>query len=120
MQFLTDPLAAKEHDAKKSGLEEKGRQHLIGHERADDWPRLVGKHRPVGAELVGHHNARDDPHAEGHREDLLPVGEQGEIGLIPRAHPKPVQDREVTREPNGEGWEDDVERDCEGELEPCQ
>ena len=51
----------------------------IGIQRADDRAGLEGKDRPVGAELVGYDNARNDPHAEGHRKDLEPVSV--EIGV---------------------------------------
>ena len=51
---------------------------------------------------------------------VLPVVKESEIGLIPCPHPKPVKDREITRKPNGEGWEDDVKGHCESKLQPCQ
>ena len=74
-------LHAEQHHAEEAGLEEEGGQHLIGHQRPDDRPGPVGEDRPVGAELVGHDDARDDAHREGDGEDLQPVAEQVEIGL---------------------------------------
>jgi hypothetical protein len=65
-----DALHAEQHDAEEAGLEEEGGQHLVAHQRADDRAGLVGEGRPVGAELVGHHDARHDAHAEGDGEDL--------------------------------------------------
>ena len=76
---LPDLVHAEQHHAEEAGLEEEGGQHLIGHQRADDRPGLVGEHRPVGAELVGHDDARDDAHGEDDGEDLQPVAEQVEI-----------------------------------------
>ncbi len=76
MQPVADAFEAEQHDAEKSRFEKECGQHLIGHQRADDRPGLVGEHRPVGAELVRHHDARDDAHAEGDGEDLQPVIEE--------------------------------------------
>jgi hypothetical protein len=84
MQRLADPVHAEQHDAQEAGLEEEGRQHLVGHQRADHRPDLVGEDRPVGAELVGHDDARHHAHAEGEREDLQPVLEQVEIDRAAR------------------------------------
>ena len=82
MQFRADAVEPEQHDAEKAGLEKEGGQHLIAHQRTDDRPGLVGKHAPVGAELVGHDDARDDAHAEGHGKDRLPEIEQVHIDLI--------------------------------------
>jgi len=76
MQLVADTLQTEQHDAEKAGFEEECGQHLISHQRTDDRPGLVGEHRPVGAELVRHHDAGDDAHAEGDGEDLQPVIEE--------------------------------------------
>ncbi len=118
MQSRAHLGAAEEHDAEEARLEEEGAQHLVTHERADDGPRPVGEDRPVGAELVGHHDARDHAHAEGDGEDHLPVVEEPQVEIVAGPQMQAVQDGEIAREANGEGREDDVERHRERELEP--
>ena len=120
VQAAADLVHAEQHDAQEPGLEEEGRQHLVGHQRADDGPRPVGEHRPVGAELVGHDQARDHAHAEGDREDLQPVFEQVEIDRPAGPQPQPFEDGEIAREPDREGRKDEMERDGEGELQAGQ
>ena len=78
MQPGTDALQAEQHDAEEARFEEERGQHLIGHQRADHGAGLVGEGRPVGAELVGHHDAGHDAHAERDGEDLEPVVEQAD------------------------------------------
>src|SRR6266542_2309382 len=63
-------LEAEQHDAEEAGLEEERSQYFIGHQRADHRTRFVGEGRPVGAELVGHHDARHHAHAERDGKDL--------------------------------------------------
>ena len=116
VQPLAHLLAPEEHDPEEPGLEEEGRQHLIGHQRADHRPGLVGKHRPVGAELVGHHDARHHAHAEGDGKDLLPVLEQRQIGAVAGPQPLRVEHGEIACQTDGEGRKDDVKRDGKGEL----
>jgi hypothetical protein len=66
-------LDAEQHHAEKPGLEKESRQYFVGHERADDRARLVGEHRPVRSELIGHDDAGDDTHAKDDGENLDPV-----------------------------------------------
>ncbi len=120
VQPLADLVHPEQHHAEEAGLEEEGGQHLIGHERADDRPGPVGEDRPVGAELVGHDDAGDDAHREGDREDLQPVAEQVEIGVLARLQPQRLEHREIGSEPDREGREDEVERDRERELDSRQ
>jgi len=87
VQRAADAVHAEQHDAQEAGLEEEGGQHLVGHHRPDDGACLVGEGRPVGAELIGHDDARDHAHAEGQRKDFQPVLEQVEIDLTPRPQP---------------------------------
>ena len=73
MQLVADTVEPEQHDAEKARFKKEGGQHLVSHQRADDRSGLVREHRPVGAELVGHHDAGDDAHAEGDSENLQPV-----------------------------------------------
>ncbi len=57
MQAWPDLAHAEQHHAEETRLEKEGRQHFISHQRAEDAARLVGEHRPIGAELVGHDDA---------------------------------------------------------------
>ena len=120
MQLRPDPLQAEQHDAEKTRLEEKCRQHLIGHQRADHRAGLVGKCRPVGAELVGHHDARYHAHAERNGEDLQPVIEQVDEDVPAGPEPEGFEHRQVARKSDREGREHDVERHREGELRAGQ
>jgi len=120
MQSAADALHAEQHDAEEAGLQEEGGQHLVGHERPEHRPGPVGKHRPVGAELVGHDHAGHHAHAEGEREDLQPVLEQGQIDGAAGAQPQPFEHGEIAGQPDRERREHDVERHREGELHPGQ
>ena len=102
VQALADLLHAEQHHAEESGFEEKRRQHLVGHQRADDRPGLVREHRPVGAELVRHHDARHHAHREHDREDLQPVLEQIQVERLAGLEPQRFEHGEVTREPDRE------------------
>ncbi len=66
------PVPAEKHDAQKGGLQEKGGEHFIAQQRPQHIAHLVGKHGPVGAELVGEHHTGNHPHAEGHGKNLDP------------------------------------------------
>ena len=120
VQPRADALQAEQHDAEEAGLEEEGGQHLVGHQRADHGPGLVGEHRPVGAELVGHHDARHDAHAEGDGEDLQPVIEQVDEDVASGPQPERFQHRQIARQPDRERREDDVKGHGESELRPRQ
>ena len=47
-----DPGGSEQHHPEEACLEEEGGQHLIGHQRPDHRPGLVGERAPIGAELV--------------------------------------------------------------------
>ena len=113
-----DAVAAEQHDAEEARFEEEGGEHLVADEGAEHRADLVREDRPVGAELVGHHHARDDAHAEGDGEDRLPLLEQGKISLVPPPQPERVQHGQEACEADGEGRKDDMRRDREGELDP--
>ena len=76
MQLVADALQPEQHYAEESRLEKECGEHFIGHQRADHGAGLVGEHRPVGAELIRHHDAGNDAHAEGDGENLQPVIEE--------------------------------------------
>ena len=117
MHRLRHAVDAEEHDAEEPRLQEEGGQHLVAHQRPDDRAGLVGEDAPVGAELVAHHDARHDAHAEGEREGLHPDAEEADVVVAPGPEPQPLQHGEIAAEPDGEGGEDDVEGDGEGELQ---
>ena len=85
MQPAPDLLHAEQHDAEEAGFQEEGGQHLVAHQRPDHRAGLVGERAPVGAELVGHHQAGHDAHAEDEGEDLHPVAEQVEVDAAARS-----------------------------------
>ncbi len=123
MQSRADPRQAEQHHAEKPRLQKEGRQHLVTHQRPDDRTGLVREHAPVGAELVAHDDARDDAHAERHREDLLPVIEEVEKDDCDRSTSQSAFEHgQVARQPDRNRREDDVKADREGELQPreCQ
>jgi len=120
VKFLPNLVHAEQHHAEETRFEEEGGEHFIGHERADHRTGLVRKHRPVGAELIRHDDARDDAHREGDREDLQPVAEEIEILLPPGLQPKAFEHGEVARQPDREGGKDEVEADRERELDTRQ
>ena len=120
VQPLPHPLHPEQHHAQESGFEEEGGQHLVGHQRADDRSRLVGEDRPVGAELIGHDDARDDAHGKDDGEDLQPVFEQIEIERLAGPQPQPFEHRQIARQPDRKGREDEVEAHREGELDTRQ
>ena len=120
VQAGADLVAAEQHDAKEARLKEKRGQNLVGHQGADDGAGLVGEDRPVGSELVGHDDAGDDAHGEGHGEYLHPVMEEADIAFLAGDVVQPVQNGEIAGEPDGEGGEDEMEAHREGELKTCQ
>ena len=65
-------VAAEQQDAEEGRFEEERGEHLVAGERPDDVAGDDREAAPVGAELVGQHDARDDAHAERDREDLGP------------------------------------------------
>ncbi len=117
MQARADAIPAEQHDTEKTRFEEECRQHLVSQQGAGNATGELRKGAPVGAELVGHDDARDHPHAEVDREYLHP--EMVEIA-IERAlgfQPQAFQHRQVTGQADGDGREDDVKRNGEGELD---
>ena len=120
MQLVTDPLKAEEHYAEEPGFEEKCGEYLIGHQRADNGTGPVGERGPVGAELVGHHDARHHAHAERDGKDLQPIIEQVDEDFASGPQPQGFEHCEKTRKSDREGGKHDVKRHRECELCPGQ
>src|SRR3546814_488276 len=68
------------------------------------------------AGLEAHHDARHHAHAERHREDLQPEKVKVAPQRLARAQPAPSEERQPVRQADGEGREQDVERNHEREL----
>ncbi len=120
MQPGPDALPAEQHDAQEPGFEEERRQDFVCEQRSRHAAGEIGEVAPVGAELVGHHEARHHAHAEVDGEDLRP--EQVEVAKDHALRPQParLEHREVAREADRDRRENDVERDREPELDPGQ
>jgi hypothetical protein len=82
-----------------------------------DRARETGEARPVGAELIAHHDAGDDAHAEGDCEDLRP--EQAKIFVVRLTgfQPAPFEDGDEAGEADAERRKHDVKRDGERKLD---
>jgi hypothetical protein len=106
--------------AKKWTLEEEGRYHLVGQQRAEDVAAHLGQTRPVGAELVAHHHAGDDAHAKANGEGLQPEAVEVVEGVAPGLQPQRLEHREVAREADRQRRKNDVKSDGESELQARQ
>ncbi len=116
MQLTADLVDPEQHYAEKTSFKEEGGQHFIRHQRPDHRPGLVRKHRPVGAELIGHDNARDDTHRENYSENLQPIAIEVSVNAFAGLEPKPFENGKKARKPNREGRKQKVEADSEREL----
>ena len=72
MQPWPNAVPAKQHHPEKTGFEEEGGQHFVGQQRAGNAAGKLRETAPVGAKLVGHHQAGDDAHAKIDGENLRP------------------------------------------------
>ena len=72
MQPARHAVAAEQQDAEEGRLQEERGQHLVADQRPDHIADDRREAAPVGAELVGQHDARDDAHRERHGENLGP------------------------------------------------
>ena len=116
VQAGAHPLHPEQHHPEEARLQEEGGQHLIAEQRPEHGSGLVREDRPVGAELVAHHQPRHDAHGEGYGEDLQPVAVGVEIDWLVGGEPEGFQHREIARQPDGESREQEVPDDREGEL----
>lgn len=87
MQAAAHTVPAKQHDAKETRLEEEGGQYFIGQQRSGHGAGKLGETAPVGAELVGHDQARDDAHAEVDGKNLRPEVIEVAVDLLVGAQP---------------------------------
>ncbi|MDT4861548.1 hypothetical protein FQZ97_961570 [compost metagenome] len=103
MQPRPDAVPAEQHHAQEARFQEEGGQHLIGQQRSGDAARKLREARPVGAELIGHDQAGNDPHAEVQREDLDPELVQGPVHRVLGVEPACFQERQETCQPDRDG-----------------
>src|SRR4029077_3496204 len=87
-------------------------------ERALNRSSTFRQDAPVGAELERHDDPADHPHAEGEGEELEPKIEDPPVELVACPQPRAFERGKPCREPDREGWKDDVETDDESELQP--
>ena len=113
-------VEAEQQHAEEGRLQEERRQHFVADQRPE---HVAGDHReaaPVGAELVGQHDARHHAHRERDREDLGPEPHQPLVALVAGAQPDRAERGDIGRQPDGEARENDVKNDGEGELQTGQ
>src|SRR6202007_356591 len=113
-------VATEEHDAEERRFQHEGSEGLVAQQRPLDRSGALGQYAPVGAELEGHHDAADHAHAERQSKYLEPEVEDPPIKLVAGQQSHAFKSCKPGGKPNGEGWEDDVEADDKGELDPRQ
>jgi hypothetical protein len=110
-------LPAEQHDAEERRLQEERHQHFVADHRTDE---IADDHRetaPVGAELVGQHQAGHNAHGERHGKDLGPEPRQPQQVVLAGHHPAHQQGRDEGGRADGEAWKNDVKRNGECELQ---
>ena len=113
-------VEAEQQHAEESRLQEERRQHFVAEQRPE---HVAGDDReaaPIGAELVGQHDARHHAHRERDREDLGPESHQPLVALVAGAQPDRAERGDIGRQADGEARENDVKDDGEGELQTGQ
>ncbi len=88
VQATAYTVPAEQHDTKETGLEEEGGQDLVSEQGTSDGSGKIGELAPVGAELIGHDQARDHAHAEVHGEDLRPEVVEVTVRVVAGLQPK--------------------------------
>ncbi|MCY1176360.1 hypothetical protein D9M73_166270 [compost metagenome] len=116
VQATADTVPAKQHDAEETGLEEEGGKHFIGQKRPGDGTGKVGELAPVGTELIGHDQTGDHTHAEVDGKDFRPEVVKVTVDTVVGLQPQAFEHRQVTRQANGDGRKQDVERHGKREL----
>ncbi|MCY1419950.1 hypothetical protein D9M71_355550 [compost metagenome] len=116
VQATPDLVPAKQHDTEEPGLEEECSEHFIGQQRPGHGTGEVREAAPVGAELIGHYQPGNHPHAEVDGKDLRPEMVEVTVGVVMGFQPQAFEYRQVTRQADGDGRKQDVERDGEREL----
>jgi hypothetical protein len=117
MKSRPNAVQAEHHDPEEAGFEKECRQHFVREQRASHAAGETREFAPIGAELVGHHDAGYDTHAERNGEHIQPEAIEVAIHLIARVQPARLEHREVARKPDCQRRKDDVERDREAELD---
>ena len=87
---------------------------------AEDGAGFIGKYAPVGAELVAHYEAGDDAHTEYDGEGFYPVMKEIVVNGFTRQEPQGFQYCKKARQTNGKCWKDNMECNCERELNAGQ
>src|SRR5581483_5753309 len=90
-------VTAEEEDAEECRLEKESREHLIADKRAKHVAGDRGEAAPVGAELIRHHDARDDAHGEGHGEDPGPQARDIFVNVAAALGPYYFQRGDISR-----------------------
>ena len=109
-------VAPEQHHAQEAGFEKESGQDLVAEQRARDVSRLRHEPRPVRAELEAHGDARHHPECEGEREDFHPQAVGVVHPFLAGAHRPQTQIEQHPGKRDGDGREQDVERDVEPEL----
>jgi hypothetical protein len=120
MQPARHALAAEQEHREERRLEKEGGQNLVAEQRPDDVADDRREPAPVGADLIGKNDARDDAHAERHGKDPGPKGGEPLEAVVAGPAPQHFEGGEIGRKPDREARKDNVERDGEGELQPRQ
>ncbi|MNM99480.1 hypothetical protein D3C81_1120410 [compost metagenome] len=116
VQATPDLVPAKQHDPQEPRLEEERREHFISQQRPGNRSGEVREAAPVGTELIGHDQAGNHAHAEVDGKDLRPEMVEVTVGVVMGFQPQAFEYRQVTRQADGDGRKQDVERDGEREL----
>ncbi|MNM45980.1 hypothetical protein D3C81_569100 [compost metagenome] len=120
MQASPYPVPAEQHHPEEAGFEEERREHLVGQQGAGNAAGKIGEACPVGAELVGHDQARDHAHAKVDGKDFRPEMIKVFVDPVVGLQPATFEHSQKTGQADGDGRENDVERDRERELNPRQ
>lgn len=88
MQARADLLHAEQHDAKKTRLQKKGRQHFAENQRAEGVSRLGRQPRSVEPELVLQDQPRRRAHRHGEGKHFQPIAVDVQEDLLPAPQPK--------------------------------
>ena len=113
------PPAEQQH-AEKRGFEEERGEAFIGEQRREHVGGDVGEAAPVGAELERHDDAGHHAHAERDREQLGPEPRQPEPDRPLGEEIEALEHRDIGREPDGEGRQQDVPGDDPHPLQARQ
>jgi hypothetical protein len=108
VQGRRHPVPPEQHNAQKTGFEEKSRQAFIGEHGGDDVGHLLGEDGEIGAELEGQGDTRH--HADGKMdgENFHPEAVHAIVKLVPGPQPEKFNRHQEKRQADGQGGEYDV------------